>query len=66
MWTPRIIDGVDLAFHQGRDEGDVARQPVRLGNDEASPVLLRRGDRLLQLGAISTLGIGAMAWQEPL
>ena len=50
----RVIDGdeLDAAVHQRGDEGEVAGQPVELGDDELGLVLAAGGQCLGQFGAV--------------
>src|ERR1700674_5167710 len=43
---------VNLAVHERGDEGDVAREPIELRNDQLGLVLFAGGKRSGQLGAI--------------
>ena len=66
----RVIDRdkLDAAIHQRGDEGEVAGQPVELGNDELGLVLAAGEQRLGQLRAIRTLAalnLGVLGDEPP-
>ncbi len=55
-------------FHQGRDEGDVARQPIEFGNQQRGTGLPAVGDGLAKLGPVGVLaafGLDQLGEQRP-
>ncbi|MFZ1430886.1 MAG: hypothetical protein WAS21_29490 [Geminicoccaceae bacterium] len=45
-------DELDPALHEARDEGDIAGQPVELGDDQRGPLPLAGGDRGMKFGPV--------------
>jgi hypothetical protein len=67
----RVIGGdeLDVAVHQGCDEGEIAGEVVDLGDGELSRVLAAGGQGLLEFGAIRAfagLDLGILGdWLAP-
>jgi hypothetical protein len=66
----RLIDRdkLDLAVHQRGDERNVAREAVKLGDDQLGLVPAAGGDRPLQLGplcALAALDLGKLLRRRP-
>ena len=64
------VDGheVDAALHQLGDEGDVAGQPVELGDHQGGAVQAAQAERPVQLGpvvALAALDLGHLGGQRP-
>lgn len=61
-------DELDAGIHHGRDKGQVAREPVQLGDDELRLVLAAEGEGLGQLrpiGPFATLDLNELADELP-
>src|SRR5262249_5058353 len=61
-------DELNVAIHQGRNEPDIAGEPIELGNDQLGPMLLTSRKRFSQLRPIvapAALHFDELAQQLP-
>ena len=61
----RVVGGdeLDVAVHQGGDEGEIAGQAVEFGNDQLGLVLPARGQGLLELPKCALMRPSAAVWR---
>src|SRR5262249_40067464 len=61
-------DELDVPIHQGRNEPDIAGEPIELGNDQLGPVLFtsrKRAGELRPIVAPAALDLDELAQQLP-